>query len=73
MTLKKALEVFKEKYPDKKIKGYWIIDDEYVICTDSKTAALFRESALFVVHNDGTVIPTNPTRHNVTQKPFTNL
>ena len=47
LTIDRVVAYMKERYPDKRIKGYWIFDDAIVIKAESGLEEMLREPVLF--------------------------
>ena len=65
MTANEGLRIFKSKYPDKKLRGYWDHGNEIVVCIESEMAGILREPVLFIVKPDGSIIPTDPIKGRI--------
>lgn len=66
MTLVNAIDIFKQKYSDKKPNGYWKYGDGFILNTDSVYGAGYSgEICQYIVLPNGSVQPTNPMRSEI--------
>ena len=65
MNIQQAINIFKNKYPDKKITGYWQDGDNIILNIKPQYGPLFLEPGQFIIQSSGAIIPTNPVDSDV--------
>lgn len=69
MNIKTAIDVFKQKYPNRIVFGYWANPGEFVLNTATTLGYLGPvEPGQFVVTDKHEVYGTNPMRSNLDPK-----
>ncbi len=60
MTVKAAVDLFLEQYPNQRVLGYWDDTKGIVLQVSPSLTGRAEEPLQFLVTDDGTIYPSNP-------------